>query len=134
MCVTLELPVALESLNRLHGRHWSAKHRERQRWGWLLRAALLALQGGQGEALAALRSHVAAKGRVAVKVTTWRRRRIDQTNLEGGFKELEDCLKAEGLIVDDGPKWIDREISQALGTPRTVIELQALAVHPHGEL
>ena len=126
--VRLELPAAIPSINRVYGRHWSAKHKQRKQWGWMIRAALLEASSDPAgkTALAALRAHVVSMGRVSVRVETWRPRRIDETNCQAGFKSAEDALKAEGLIVDDHPKWIDRAVRQHIGAPRTVIELRLI--------
>lgn len=124
--ITLDIPECIPSLNRFLGAHWRRKHRERAKWGWLVKAALLDARQRPGGQLAVtrLREHVALKGRVSVRVQVWRARRFDETNLEGGFKFAEDALKAEGLIVDDHPKWIDRPpILQRVGPERTVILL-----------
>ena len=127
--VRIETDAPIPSLNLLYGRHWSAKHKVRKEWGWRIKAALLAIQSDSERncGLLKLRGHVMVGGRVAVRVETWRARRLDERNLHGGWKGAEDQLKAEGLIVDDHPKWIDSTIVQHAGRPfRTVIELWAI--------
>lgn len=122
----LEVPEPIPSLNRVYGRHWSAKYRQRKQWGWLIRAALLDVSHDSEHnlALLALRGHVCASGRVGVRAETWRPRVLDRDNLIAGAKGIIDCLRAECLIVDDSPKWIEETVVQHVGMPhRTVLEL-----------
>ena len=129
--VRFEIPQPLPSLNAVYGAHWSKKHKLRQQWGWEVRAALLALQRDWdgNRAVQLLRLHVQAKGRVTVRIETWRKRRLDDENARAGAKGLVDALKSEGLIVDDHPKWIDRDFAQHAGAPyRTTVELVPIAV------
>ncbi len=124
--VRFEIPKPLPSLNAVYGAHWAKKHRLRQEWGWEVRSALLALERDWdgNRAVQFLRLHVKEKGRVLVRVETWRKRRLDDENARAGGKGLVDSLKSEGLIVDDHPKWIDRAFFQHLGEPyRTTVEL-----------
>ena len=53
-----------------------------------------------------------AKERRKVTVTRYGSRELDFENLADGMKPLFDGLKRALLIVDDSPKWIDREYIQ----------------------
>ena len=39
--VVLMMDEATPSVNKLHGYHWTRKHRMRARWAWLVKAAIL---------------------------------------------------------------------------------------------
>ena len=101
----------LVSPNRLIGRHWAAKHRERDEWMVWLRAALTP------EQLAALReasgcahpaNHFGAQQmRVEIHVVQ-PSHLFDEDNLEVSLKPLLDAMKAVGLIWNDSPRWLLR--------------------------
>lgn len=96
MSITLTFPAATPSVNALHGRHWSAKAKERKRWGWLVRAAIL---NGSGR--------VPASERVQVRIVRHGARLLDHDNGVGGCKFLIDALVAEGFAIDDSPDHLE---------------------------
>lgn len=124
--LVLEIDEPTPSVNRLHGHHWGKKLRERKRWGWLVKAALLTSRKSweQNQAALALGFH---KGRTELRIHRYGARRLDTDNAMAGCKFLIDALKAEGLIHDDHPKWLDLAVHQHVGKPhRTLIELAPL--------
>jgi len=50
--------------------------------------------------------------RPIVRVTSFRCRLLDRSNLWGGWKGLEDCLVASGLIAGDSEKDADIQVTQ----------------------
>lgn len=50
--------------------------------------------------------------RVTVRIVSLRSRRLDETNLRGGVKFLEDALVARGLIPGDAPGDIVLSVEQ----------------------
>ncbi|MCP3681231.1 MAG: hypothetical protein GY861_00945 [bacterium] len=49
---------------------------------------------------------------IITRIYTGRHREIDYDNFVGGCKPLLDSLKDVKFIVDDNPKWLDREYMQ----------------------
>lgn len=127
MTVTLEIDEPTPSLNEFNGAHWAVKHRLRDRWGWLIRAALSANRRHDISAEAMLKTHAMKGGMVRVSITRYGARLLDTDNLQGGTKPARDALKAEGLIKDDRPAFALFHVEQRIGDPpRTLIELSPL--------
>ena len=61
-----------------------------------------------------------------VKIISYRKRKCDKDNFEGGLKLLIDALKYIGLIFDDSPKWLKLEAQQQIDRnfPRTEIFIE----------
>jgi len=85
--------------------------KERDAWGWLVRAAKL-------------RHRItAATGRRRMTLTriyAARQRELDEDNLKGGTKSLVDAIKREGLLVDDTRAWLELHHAQERGQSRCV--------------
>lgn len=127
MRLILEIDEPTPSLNEWNGSHWAVKHRLRDRWGWLIRAALSANRRHDIVAEATLKTHAMKGGMVSVSITRYGLRLLDEDNLHGGTKPARDALKAEGLIKDDRPAFTMFHVEQHFGDPpRTVIELAPL--------
>lgn len=98
--------------------HWSKKSKESKEW--------------EQEIWAALHGKVPkASEPMIVKVTSIRKRLLDDDNLSGGFKGGRDALKRLGLIVDDNPKWVRFEYFQktqkiGIGTIIEIIQNETL--------
>jgi hypothetical protein len=102
--MTLTIPEATPSLNASSGEHWTARHRRRTHWAWLVRIAKLeAVQAGGGSA-APWGSECLT--RASVKVERYGRRKLDYDNFVAGCKALIDSLVTEGLIEDDSPEHV----------------------------
>ena len=55
---------------------------------------------------------VLTKPSVRVNVEARLTRPLDDTNLKGGFKQIEDALRQAGLLYDDSTKDIDLVVNQ----------------------
>ncbi len=109
MSIAFTFPGRLKSPNEILGRHWSVKHKERNR---------LFL-----EVFAAIR-----KGKVDypmnVRVTQFRWRMLDPDNLVGSCKPLLDALKGLGWLVDDRAKWCTLHVEQRKPAPGAIEEVR----------
>lgn len=82
-------------LNQHVGRHWSVKHKLRKE---------------AADMIAAYSRNVPrATGRRGVRVAVLRKRAQGNLPDQDAYGKLFlDALKIAGMIVDDGPKWLDR--------------------------
>ncbi len=109
---TIVLPKQIESRNKLDSKHWTYRRKQTQEWEFIIRRAL----AGNFEK---------ATTKMRVIITSLRQRLLDYDNLVGGCKGLLDAMKRIGILVDDGPKWIDTTyIQETRKKPerKTVIE------------
>lgn len=108
-----KLPCRLRSLNSL--KTGIARHSDTVRWEKYLANAQCISNDGS---VHPKNGHGRKKLRLEVqRLTPSRRYILDQTNLQGGAKGLEDALMRLGLLVDDGPQWLEGPIAtQALST------------------
>lgn len=114
---TLTVAKASPSLNTINGRHWSHYRQQKKLWMQLILVAKM-------EAKVYGRPMLA---RAKVSIERFGSKLLDGDNLVGGCKNLIDCLKALGIIVDDSPKHIDLTVSQHLSKNiRTVIHIEEL--------
>lgn len=98
MTLILKIDEATPSLNVTVRRHWSANHRLRTHWGWLVRIAHLPVRTAPWGADAVLRGQVT--------IERYGRRELDYDNFVGGCKPLIDGLVAEGILTDDSPEHV----------------------------
>ena len=116
--ITLCIPEASPSLNRLTGKHWAYHHRLRRHWSMLILVAKNHANIGDWQALE----------KAQVTVTREGYKLLDTDNYFGGLKCLLDSLKDHHLIVDDSPDHLtlsagQRRISRS-EYPRTLIVIQ----------
>ena len=115
--ISLLLPEATPSVNRMHGFHWSKKYKERRKWAWLVKAARL--EAGL--------FHVKPPAKASVQIDRYGARVLDHDNFVAGTKFLTDALVAEGFLVDDSPANITAIYRQHVGKPhRTIVIIEAL--------
>lgn len=107
--LVLTFPEPTPSLNELNWAHWSRKRKERQKWGWYVKAAALKLP------------RVEAPEVAAVTICRYGARLLDRTNLVGGCKSLEDALVAEGFLVDDSEKHYRPTYQQCASSERKTV-------------
>lgn len=110
----LNIPEAIPSLNKTLRGHWTQKHRVRQKWQWLVRAARLEARLFPSTPLQ----------RARIMIERWGRCRIDYDNFVGGAKQCVDSLISEGFVVDDSPEHILVEYIQHIGEPFTRITIR----------
>ena len=71
-----------------------------------------------------------AKGRRGIHVRRYvssKGHLMDRDNFWGGLKPLVDCLKEQGIFIDDSPRWLEwLEIEQGIGQPRVEIFVEHL--------
>ncbi len=93
--------------------HWRVRNQYRDRWYWLIRAALpVMVLEPQTE-------------RCKVRIHQVRKRRLDPDNLVASVKYVLDSLIRWGVIKDDSPGWIELTVTQEAGRPcRTLIEVE----------
>ena len=117
MSITILVPVPTPSLNRLYGRHWSAKHRAKRQWGMLILASAQT---------AAVRGQNFPRARVSITRTG--PRLLDYDNLVAGCKStVIDNLVAQGYIAGDDPERLTVEYHQKVsrkGPHQTVITIE----------
>lgn len=96
----IRLDCNIKSNNKFVGHHWSRGHRDKKLW---LQHLFAACSGNYPQ----------ANGRrMRVTITSYRPRKLDSDNMNGGCKKLLDAMKTLGMIVDDSPKWIEAEFRQ----------------------
>lgn len=119
--ITLTIPVPTPSLNKLLGRHWGHKHKQRAIWGWLVRAARLEAGVYPGTVPPPLRSKLT--------IHRWAAKKCDDENGRAGTKFLTDSLVKERLIHnDDLPCIGSPEFIQHIGKPyKTVVIISEVA-------
>lgn len=84
-------------------RHWAAYARLREQWvDWVFAAFL-----GTDVYLSEMPGQTKERARVSIHVC--RSRELDEDNLTAGLKPLYDALKKCGFIVNDSPKWMERD-------------------------
>jgi len=104
------------SLNKVLRMHWRKRQGLLHAWMWMVRIAL-------GHPL------TACNGKRRVTITLHHSRLFDQDNSYGACKVIFDALKAQGLIVDDSPEWLDAHVEQKKCKHKerhTVIKLEAI--------
>jgi hypothetical protein len=104
----LTIPRVPLSPNKLLGKHWSAKAKERTLW-------MNEIIYGKVEGIPQL-SHRWAKEKVKVIITIHNARQYDRDNAWGACKPILDAMKALGLIVDDRAAWCELEVRQEKST------------------
>jgi hypothetical protein len=121
--VDMMLPRKLVSLNKL--KNGLARHGDTKGWSQTLEKAHVVFDDGSFS-----RPH---KYRVKLHVTRLSPREqffLDQTNLAGGVKGLEDALVRAKYLVDDRQKWLDGpHVNQAVSADRrywTWVRIQLL--------
>src|ERR1700722_1983018 len=114
----LSIPRVPLSPNRVLGKHWSAKAKEKKAWEKELWAA-----GSQFESW-----ELIAQYKKRVTVTIYNIRRYDEDNAWASVKPILDAMKALRMIVDDAASYCDLTVKQerSLGKKdkRTVIEVE----------
>ena len=112
--ITLDLPMAVHSLNAMAKMHWAKRNRIRGQWQWLVRAAVL-------------NAKIRVKRFDPAKVTIERfgPRKLDDDNFRGGAKQLMDSLVAEGFLADDSPEHLVAQYIQHISkTARTIVRIE----------
>jgi len=112
----------VESLNVMLKLHWSKRYKLRNEW----EREIWALFNGKVP-----RSNC----KMDIKITSCRKKMIDQDNFVGGCKPILDSMKKLGLIVDDSAAWVKVEYEQLInesglkdfkiGTSIEIIEMGA---------
>ena len=112
----LSIPRVPLSPNKLLGKHWSAKAKEKKAWVneiWF--------------ACGTRHWSLALGQRMRVTITLYNARQYDRDNAWGACKPILDAMKALGLIVDDRAEWCDLTVKQERSTrkdKRTVIQVE----------
>jgi hypothetical protein len=112
--VILHLDEAVPSRNAVDKLHWTKRQKLRERWQWLIRAALL------NQRLQVQRFPMAQ-----IRIERYSPRKLDDDNFVGGAKQLVDALKHLGFIVDDTAKHVRIEYVQLSGPPATRVWIDA---------
>jgi hypothetical protein len=116
--IVLDIPEPTPSMNALLGRHWSHRKKEREKWGWLVKAALNRLRLAQRPNWDQAR----------VTIERYGARILDSDNFRGGTKFVTDSLVTEGIITDDKPSVIGEPILRQFIAPanrrRTVVIIE----------
>ena len=102
----LSIPRLTPSNNVLLRMHYMARHLLNTIWLWEVTAAAQ-------EAYMICPCSI-GKYKRAVKVVSYRKRRLDPDNFTGGLKPLIDALKKRYFIYDDHEKYIDLQPEQVV--------------------
>lgn len=96
----LVIPSLPTSTNMLERMHWAVKGRMRKAFAQeiIIAAANAGLK---------LRPTDTKPGRRRVTITTYRPRRLDPDNTQGGLKPLLDAMRDVGLLRNDSPRWLE---------------------------
>jgi hypothetical protein len=114
--ITLEIPERTPSVNLFHGYHWSKKLKEKQRWGWLVKMAIMEWTGKP--------IPVPEDGISRVTIERYGPRILDRDNFIAGTKWLMDALVSQRFLVDDSPAHVSAEYHQFTGKPyRTIVKI-----------
>lgn len=107
---TWSIPFVPKSPNELRG-SWRIAWRQSKDW----RTYVSVICG---------RPKVPCKAKRRLEIITSRKRRLDPDNAVASLKPVIDALKRAGWIRNDSPKWLELEVSQDVGLPRTRILLR----------
>lgn len=114
--IVLDIPESTPSVNPSRGVHWSKTHRQRARWGWLVKAARLD---------AKLFTNLIPLAKARVTIERWGPKALDHDNYVAGAKQLLDSLVREGFIADDKPACIGQpSYLQHIGQHRTLVRIE----------
>ncbi len=112
--ITLDLPMAVPSLNAMNKMHWAKRNRLRGQWQWLVKAAVLNDR---------IRVRVVPKAKITIE--RYGPKKLDNDNFVGGAKQLVDSLVREGFLVDDSPDHLVAQYIQHISkTARTIVHIE----------
>jgi len=114
--IEIIIPRIVPTLNRLLRMHWSARRSIQREWNDALWVERLQRQKLAIWPLSKAWVHVYRQGP----------KKLDIDNLHGAAKIVVDALKHAQIIQDDSPDHIELVVSQALGSPQTIIRLEPL--------
>lgn len=113
--ITLTIPFAFPSNNRMLRMHWAMRRKLKGDWQWLVKAEALRLP-----------APIRVLPRAKLIIERFGPKMLDYDNLVGGAKGIVDSLVSEGFFVDDSPAHLTSEYRQHIGKPsRTVISIEA---------
>jgi hypothetical protein len=112
--IILDIPMATPSLNETRYKHWTVYARQKKLWRRQIWAARVATAQRFVCTPARARVTIERHGKI-----------LDVDNFLGGLKPVIDALKGESLIFDDDPKHLELVPRQFVGSPRTVITVEA---------
>lgn len=112
--ITLDLPMAVPSLNAMNKMHWAKRNRLRGQWQWLVKAAVLNDR---------IRVRVISQAKITIE--RYGPKKLDNDNFVGGAKQLVDSLVREGFLVDDSPDHLVAQYIQHISkTARTIVHIE----------
>jgi len=114
--ISIEIHDSIKSRNSLDKAHWSVRHHYTLKWESLIYYAFKCRPPK-------------AKGKVMVKIKSFRTGTLDHDNLVGGCKGILDAMKRLGLIIDDTPDLVHVDYEQKRvkrEERKTVIELKGV--------
>jgi len=112
--ITLDLPMAVPSLNAMNKMHWAKRNRLRGQWQWLVKAAVLNDR---------IRVRVIPVAKITIE--RYGPKKLDNDNFVGGAKQLVDSLVREGFLVDDSPDHLVAQYIQHISkTARTIVHIE----------
>lgn len=112
--ITLDLPMAVPSLNAMNKMHWAKRNRLRGEWQWLVKAAVLNDR---------IKVHIIPRAKLTIE--RYGPKKLDNDNFVGGAKQLIDSLVNEGFLVDDSPEHLVAQYIQHIDrTHRTIVHIE----------
>jgi hypothetical protein len=117
---TLVLLGKFPSFNKWKGRHWSA-YSKQKKWIDEDLEKLARLQAVD------LSTRIPPKTRAIVEIFVYQKtRRLDEDNLAGQVKPVFDSLRGLGLIYQDSPAWLRRDLDQGIDRDNPRIEIRSI--------
>ena len=108
------------SFNKWKGRHWGAYSRRKK----LIESDLEKLARLQGIDSS---TRISPKTWALVSIFVYQKtRRLDEDNLAGQMKPFFDSLRSLGLIYQDSPKWLRRDIDQGVDRDNPRVEIRSI--------
>jgi len=108
------------SFNKWKGRHWGAYSRRKKKIEDDL-SKLARLQGIDSS------TRIPPRTPAIVSIYVYQKtRRLDEDNLAGQMKPFFDSLRGLGLIYQDSPKWIRRDIDQGVDRDNPRVEIRSI--------
>lgn len=108
------------SFNKWKGRHWGAYSRRKKKIEDDL-SKLARLQGIDSS------TRIPPRTPAIVSIFVYQKtRRLDEDNLAGQMKPFFDSLRALGLIYQDSPKWLRRDLEQGIDRDNPRVEIRSI--------
>jgi len=114
--ITIEIPRAPVTLNRLLRMHWTIRRKESEVWGAELHAWICDRTHCQEKKMLLAKTELMQKMRVEIEVH--HSRLFDEDNLWGATKAIRDAMQREKMIYKDDPEFLTGAVTQVKSARR----------------